>query len=304
MIARLKDVLNLREIPFREYVSAATLSTFALGGPVSLVIEPRCIGELIEAAMLCKRCDARFWVVGRGSNVVFADEMADTVLIRTVYLDAVRETPCGVRAECGATMMALSHDAACRGFGDLVFACGIPGTLGGALFMNAGAYGKNISELVKSVTALDLLTGEIKTILHHQLNYSYRNSVFQSKKLLILSAELRFCECRDRTAVFSEMRSLNRARRNAQPLDLPSGGSAFKRPCEQLAVGRLLEELGLKGMRRGNAAVSEKHAGFLVNLGGAKASDVTQLIREIQKIAEKERGIRLEPELRFIPEMK
>lgn len=280
---------------------AATLCSFHIGGPVTALIEPRCEGELIESITLCHRLGKRFCVIGRGSNLLFGDGMIETVLIRTTGLDATRLSNAVLDAQCGASLQRLCAIAAGQGFRDLAFACGIPGTLGGAITMNAGAYGKSMQDVVHTVRVFDLDDAEIKTLFNHQLNFSYRNSIFQSKNLVLLSATLSLQQPELSNRIRAEMRALNAARRSAQPVLLPSAGSVFKRPEKDVPLARILDELGLKGMRRGGAEVSRQHAGFIVNLGGATAADVTALICEIQKITERERGIRPEPELRFIP---
>lgn len=302
MIASLEDVLKERGIPYRRGVLSATLCSFHIGGPAALVIEPSCLGELIDALLLCKRFGKPFAVIGKGSNLFFGDGIIKTVLIRTTTLCGARflRDDC-VRALCGTSISHLAALAAQQGLSGLSFAAGIPGTLGGALFMNAGAYGKEMSDVVKSVDFFDLDTEEITTLFHQKLNYSYRNSVFQAKNGVILSAELSLGPNRDRAEILREMRALCQKRRATQPLDFPSAGSAFRRFSADAPLSKLLDTLGLKGKRVGGAAVSQKHAGFIVNLGGATARDVMALIEEIQNIVEGACGAKPIPEIRFIP---
>ena len=298
---RLADVLKEKTIPFRTGVPAATLCTFRIGGTADIVIEPRCVGELIEAVRCCLSLELPFAVIGRGSNLLFDDGQIHVVLIRTVALDTVRFFEGEVQALSGVSLARLAHLCAEQGSEALSFAAGIPGTLGGAVVMNAGAHGKSVGELVRSVVAYDFGADRVKTLFNHQLNYSYRNSVFQEKNMLVLSASLALgarCEPMD---AMSKIHLLAVKRKATQPLDLPSAGSAFRRPAPDIALSRIMDELGLKGMRVGDAAVSQKHAGFIVNLGNAKAADVRELMLQIQNIVEKERGIRPQPELRFIP---
>ncbi len=240
-------------------------------------------------------------LLGRGSNVLFDDGMMPIALVRTTTIDAVRFIENGVLADCGASLISLSYLAARRGFADLDFCCGIPGTLGGALVMNAGAYTKSISQLVRSVRVLWPLTGEIRTLYHDELDFSYRNSLFQHGNVILLDAMLSFSETENPSEIHSRMRAMNEKRRVTQPLEFPSAGSVFRRPSPDVPVSRMLDELGCKGMRVGGAAVSEKHAGFIVNVGGATSADVKALILRLQNILEKERGIRPQTELRFIP---
>ena len=295
------DVLKDKNIPMRRGVLAATLSTFRIGGPVALLVEPRSEMELIAAVSIAACFEHSFRVIGRGSNILFDDGEIETILIRTTAVNAVRETDGGFFAQCGASLPLLCDRAARRGLDGLSVACGIPGTIGGGVYMNAGAHENALSDVLKSVTAYYPDSGRKETYLVSELNTSYRFSRFQRENAVILSAEFALENGADPAVLTEEMRALRAARRAAQPLDLPSAGSVFRRPGPAISVGKLLDELGQKGRRVGDAAVSEKHAGFIVNLGAARAADVKALIREIQKTAEKERGIRLVPELCFIP---
>ena len=167
--------------------------------------------------------------------------------------------------------------------------------------MNAGACGKEMASVVRSVQYYDPVDDKIKTLFNQELSYSYRNSVFQSNSGVILSAELDLSPIRPSTEIFAEMKALLEKRRATQPLEFPSAGSTFRRPSPNVPLSKLLDDLGLKGKRIGGAAVSEKHAGFIVNLGDATARNVRALILEIQNLVEGECGIRPIPEIRFIP---
>lgn len=268
-----------------------------------LVIEPCCMGELIEAVMLCEQYGFRYAVIGKGSNVLFGDEEIETVLIRTVYLDAVQAFPDGrVRALCGVSLANLTALAAREGFDGLCFAAGIPGTLGGAAFMNAGTSMGDMSEVIESADVLLPKSNEIKTLFNQELGFSYRNSRFQGENMVLLSVLLKLRPGFDPDMLFGKMRKLNLARKTNQPLELPSAGSVFRKPRADVAVSKIVDELGLKGRRIGGAEVSKKHAGFIVNIGGATSTDVHALIEEIQNTVERERGFRPIPEIRFIPE--
>ena len=303
MIRRLKEKLKNSDIPFEQEVNAKNLSTFRIGGTVSLLVRPRCEEELIEAALLCRETGLKYAVIGKGSNLLFGDGRIDTVLLQTTQMDAVRLTKTGVRAACGVSLARLFALSARAGFGGLEFACGIPGTLGGALAMNAGAHGKCIAQLVNGVRIFDFSDNDIKSDHNFKKNASYRDCGYQAGSVLFLSAELDLDAAQDPRILFEKARQLNAARRASQPLDLPSAGCAFKRPDPTLPIGKLLDELGCKGMRCGGAAVSEKHAAFLVNQGGANAKDVENLMLKIQEKVKKERGIILEREIRIIPSM-
>ena len=300
----LEEVLKNQEIPYRQGVLGSSLSTFRIGGQIALLAEPRCEGELIQTLRLCQRAELSARLLGRGSNVLFGDGIISDVIVHTVALDAIREENGTIFAACGVSLYALCAYFARLGLCGMEFACGIPGTLGGALLMNAGAYGGCIGDLVESVRAYNFTRDEIKTYFADELNYSYRKSAFQCGSVAILSAKLRPTGYASSSEIRARMHVLCAKRREAQPLHLPNAGSVFKRPSPEISVGKLLDELGLKGLRCGAAAVSDKHAGFIVNHGGATANDVMCLIEQIQKITQKERGIRLEPELCFIPEVK
>ncbi|MBR5601258.1 MAG: UDP-N-acetylmuramate dehydrogenase [Clostridia bacterium] len=301
MIRQLTDALKEKNIPYRTGVLTATLCSFRIGGVAALLIEPQCPGELVESVALCQRLNCPYYLVGRGSHLLFPDGAISTVLIRTAALQAIRETAHGLEAACGASLARLSYLAATQGMGGLTFAFGIPGTLGGGVYMNAGAHGGALSDVVRWVKYYDPEQDEIKTVFKNELSFSYRYSTFQSEKRVILSAELMLQRGHDPQALLQKMRKQSCARKTSQPLELPSAGSCFKRPSEGVPIAKMIDELGLKGLRIGGAAISQKHAGFVVNLGGATAADVKSLIKEIQKILQKERGITPQPELQFVP---
>ena len=242
-------------------------------------------------------------MIGRGSNLLFGDGTIETVLIRTAGLDAVRTLPGGrMLAQCGVSLATLCRRAAGAGYAGLEFAFGIPGSVGGAAFMNAGAYGKAISDVLESALVYLPETDEIKTYFNHQLGFSYRNSKFQSKNAVLLAATFALREGGDPRKLQEKMNALADRRKRTQPLELPNAGSTFRRPDPTRSLSPLLDELGLKGLSVGGAAVSQKHVGFIVNKGGATAADVKMLISKIQTMAELKTGIRPTPEIRFIPE--
>ena len=299
----LKEALKQRNIAFREDISTATLSTFRIGGKAALVIEPSCTGELIESVMLCERFCLPYAVIGRGSNILFGDQDIETVLIRTSGLDAVKCFPDGrIYALCGVSLGRLAYLAAREGLRGLCFAAGIPGSVGGAVFMNAGTHAGDLSGVVECAEVLFPKTGEIKTLFNQELSFSYRKSIFQAENAVLIAATLKLLTGADPAKLFDEMRELGLARKAAQPLNLPSAGSVFRKPSPDIAVSKIIDELGFKGKRIGGAEVSQKHAGFIVNLGGATARDVHDLIEDIQNTVEREKGFRPIPEIRFIPE--
>lgn len=298
--AQLEDALKEKNIAHTSYADVKKLSTFRVGGVCRLLVEPICEGELIDTVCLCRSFELPFVIIGNGSNLLFDDGLIYRAVIRTRRLDACRFLPLGVEVAAGVSLPLLARRAAARGFGDLVFAAGIPASIGGAVVMNAGAHGKCLGECVKSVTFFDVDACLIRTCFNHQLTFSYRKSVFQSLNAVVLRASLSLSICGSAAEISHKINELTAWRRATQPIDMPSAGSTFLRPSKDLPIGALLDELGLKGVRVGGAAVSKKHAGFIVNLGGATAADVLTLIEKIQDITEKERGFRPIPEIRLI----
>ena len=296
----LEKKLKEQGVPCRTDVCAKELCTFRIGGTVAIVIEPRCEGELRAAVALCREENYPFEILGNGSNVLFEDGYLSLAVIRTVALNNIRVLPDGIRAGCGASLARICAVAAASGLAGAEPLCGIPATLGGALAMNAGAHGKQVSECVRCAKILDVDTCEIKTDFNIQKNASYRNCGLQCQKTLFLSAELAMDVGADPRVLLADMRRFKMLRRAAQPLEFPSAGCVFKRPFDGIPIGRFLDELGCKGLRVGGAEVSRKHAAFIVNRGGASAADVKELMQEIQKKAEKERGMILESEIRII----
>ncbi len=300
MRARLEEVLKSRSIPVEANVRTAELCTFRIGGVCRYLITPRCIDELVESVLLCRELGVPYHVIGKGSNILFADGTLPIALIRTVCLDGVRAVDGGVIADCGVSLPRLARRVAAWGFADLAFAAGIPGTLGGAVFMNAGAHQMALGDLVEWVRVLLPQSGEIKTYFHQKLSFSYRNSYFQHKNEIILQVCLHLQDSADPARISTDMRAMLAHRAATQPLGQPSAGSVFLRTENGVSMGKIIDELGLKGTRCGNAAISEKHAGFIVNLGGATAADVCHLIDIVKRITEEKRGFQPKTEIRLI----
>ena len=298
----LAERLKERDIPYRTEVCAKSLCTFRIGGTVALVIEPRCEGELRHAISCCRACRVPFEILGNGSNVLFEDGYLSLAVIRTGAIDRCRVLEDGILADCGVMLARLCRLAADHGLDGIAALSGIPGTLGGALAMNAGAHGKQLSQLVRCVKILDLITGEIKTDFNFKKNASYRYCGYNTKNVLLLSAELHLEGGADPSILHAEINELKRKRIASQPLEYPSAGCVFKRPFPTISIGKFLDELGCKGMCVGGAEVSQKHAAFILNKGDATAADVKDLMLEIQKKAEKERGMTLAKEIRIIPD--
>ena len=295
------DALRGAEIRAVADCDLSALSTFRIGGVCDLAVFPKTREECILVLDLLREKQIPFCVLGNGSNVLFGDGRLSGVLLVTREMTAWEWKGDILSADCGASLPALSASAAKEGMTGLEFARGIPGTLGGAMVMNAGAYGGQISDLVVESHAYDLRTGEIFSITEH--GFGYRESVYLSNpNLFCLGATLRLREG-DREEIEERMREYTKSRKEKQPLEYPSAGSYFKRPAGHFA-GKLIEDCGLKGLRVGGAAVSEKHAGFLINEGGATAEDVLCLEEQVRRCVWERFGVFLEREVQFIESMK
>lgn len=298
---RLLETLKNEGIPCLENISGRALTTFKIGGNCALIIEPTCVGELLHALQICSENGICFSVIGGGSNLLIADDGVPHALIRTSNLQGVFKTENGFRVLCGTPTSRLVRHAASSGSDTLLFAAGIPGTVGGALFMNAGTGGKGMLDLVSEVTTIDPKTLQFKTYIQEKCNKSYRKSVFQENGEVIAFAEFSLKFGGNVDAIINQLQAQLLRRKASQPLELPSAGSTFKRTFPDLPLSKLIDEAGLCGYRIGDAAVSTKHAGFIVNLGNATANDVKMLMCHIQTIIERKYGVFPIPEIRMLP---
>lgn len=275
-------------------------TSFRIGGPARRMAFPASGEQLVLLLAEAERLGARLLVIGNGTNLLCPDAGLDRLVIDTsAALNRVESAgPDTVTAEAGASL-ARAADFACRqGLAGLEFAHGIPGTVGGAVCMNAGAYGGEMRQVVQAVTVLFPEEG-IRTLSGGDLAFGYRRSFLTDRPdAVVLRAVFRLAPG-DPDEIRQQMRELMERRRASQPLDLPSAGSTFKRP-EGYFAGTLIDQCGLKGLTVGGAQVSEKHAGFIVNRGGATSADVRELIRRVQARVLDATGVRLEPEVRII----
>jgi UDP-N-acetylmuramate dehydrogenase len=273
--------------------------TFRIGGPADVLVVPRSLDRLIEVAAWLYREDLPFVVLGRGSNVLIADRGVRGVVIKTGRgVERVRYEGSRVTAECGTSLPQLSRATATRGLAGLEFAAGIPGSVGGGIFMNAGAHGCAISEVVHTVRALTP-SGE-RTWSREELRFEYRQSRLQQERGLVLEAELLLRPADPRECV-ERLDAWLRTRSDTQPLGPPSSGCIFRNPVGDHA-GRLIDVSGGKSMRVGGATVSDRHANYILNTGGATAAGVVQLIAEVRARVRDRSGIDLEPEIKLIGE--
>lgn len=290
-LARLSPELELLE---QEPMSRHT--TFRVGGPVTLMALPRSAQQAIDAVRAAAEAGIHPVFVGNGSDLLVPDGGVDAFVIKTVgglgHVDVEGEC---ITAESGVLLSRLSSLARDHALTGLEFAHGIPGSLGGAVVMNAGAYDGEMARVVTSVTFLDD-GGQVETT--DRLDFSYRHSAFSDGRRLILRACLRL-QRGEPEAIRARMDELMERRRSKQPLEWPSAGSVFKRPRGHFAAA-LIDQCGLKGLTVGGAQISEKHAGFIVNRGGATCADILELMEQVQKRVLDQTGVKLEPEVKLL----
>ncbi|MBO4445470.1 MAG: UDP-N-acetylmuramate dehydrogenase [Clostridia bacterium] len=286
-------------VKYTENADMAKHTTFRIGGPARLLVEPNSVDSLEAILKACKAEGVKPIVLGNGSNVLVRDEGIDGVVI--VMGDEFSKIEYAgndlVRVQAGAKLVDLCRFALEYSLGGLEFAFGIPGTVGGAAFMNAGAYGGEMKDVVWVVNHIDL-DGNRGSYQGSELDFSYRHSAYVDSDLIITSVIFHL-EQDNAEGIKNNMDDVQRRRKAKQPLEYPSAGSTFKRP-EGYFAAALIDECGLKGYSVGGAQVSEKHAGFVINTGGATAADVLALMDHVQKTVLEQKGVALEPEVRII----
>ena len=295
---RFKQKLLQAGIPFRENEPLAAHCTFKIGGPAQLFVQPQTEQQLCSAAALCKEQAVRYYLLGNGSNILFADEGFAGVVIDISALGSdIAVEGNMLTAGAGVRLVALCRAALEHGLSGLEFAYGIPGTEGGAVYMNAGADGGEMKDVL---TVVRYLTAEGKVVQASaaELDLSYRHSIFEENGGCILSAQFAL-QPGNAADIRAKMDELMAKRADKQPLDKPSAGSTFKRPAGAFAAA-LIDQCGLRGFRHGGAAVSDKHCGFVVNLGGATCADVLALCDEVRAIVKEKTGYELEKEIRVV----
>lgn len=295
----LKLAKTLPELKLTFEAPLSRYTSFGIGGPAELLAEPGSGRELMSLYDMCRQESVPMVVLGSGTNVLAPDEGLRALVIRTRGADSIRLLEDGVTlmADCGASMARTAAFAARQGLKGLEFAHGIPGAVGGGCIMNAGAYGGEIKDVCCQAVWLNP-QGELRTLEPEEMEMGYRTSLFAREGGLVLGAAFRL-EKADPAEIEEKMMTLAAKRRASQPLDMPSAGSTFKRPQGGYAAA-LIEQAGLKGWTIGGAQVSEKHAGFVINRGGATCRDVLELIEHIKKVVFDHSGIMLEPEVKLL----
>ena len=272
---------------------------FKVGGPADILLIPNSKEQVIKSIKICKENNIPFYLIGNGSNTLVSDGGFRGVVlslknVKNIYVDGEK-----IEAECGVMLKEVSDKAIENSLTGFEFACGIPGTIGGAVFMNAGAYDGEISKVIESAEVIDENCNIIR-LSREELDFGYRSSLVMKKGYTVLSAVFKLEKGQVKT-IKELIEDLTNKRESKQPLEYPSAGSTFKRPTGYFA-GKLIQDAGLKGYSIGGAAVSEKHSGFVINKGNATAKDITDLIKHIQDEVKKQFGVDLHPEVRIIGE--
>lgn len=273
------EKLNLEKI--EKDISLSTLTTYKTGGIAKLVVYPNNINNLKQMLKLIHKYNIKYFILGKGSNTLFSDKEFNGVIIKLDKLNNFKIKQTEIYVESGMILSKLVQASVKNELTGLEFAIGIPGTIGGAIYMNAGAYGNNMSNIVKSVIVLNEKF-QIKEIPLEKLKFDYRYSIFQDNKNLICVAANIKLEHGNHDEIASKIKENLLKRKNSQPLEYPSAGSVFRNPKGNYA-GKIIEELGLKGKIIGGAEISTKHANFIINKNNASSSDILKLIKLVQK---------------------
>lgn len=278
--------------------SLSKYTTYRVGGTAKLLVYPKNVDKLVELMEIINRENIKYFILGNGSNVLFSDKVYDGIIIKLDNFSDIEIEDNVVRVGAGYNLVKLSLEVAKRGLAGLEFASGIPGTVGGAVFMNAGAYQAEMKNIVKYVK---VLTPDLKviTLTNREMNFKYRESVLQKKKGLICLEVILKLKHGEKEELSELIKDRKLKRKKTQPLEYPSAGSVFRNP-EGLFSGQLIENLNLKGYQVGGAKISEKHANFIINTGNATASDIKEIIDVVKTKVKEEYNINLRVEQRLV----
>lgn len=298
MLEKLQKILGEAKVFVNEPMASHT--TFRIGGPADYFAVPETVEELEKVLNICKEEQTPYFILGNGSNLLVGDQGFRGVVIQLYKnFDGIKIEGTKVTARAGAMLVRVAKEAGKAGLTGLEFASGIPGTIGGAMVMNAGAYGGEMKDVVTAVTVLTK-DGEVKTLTGEEMNFRYRGSVVEDEGMIVLEAVMELKEG-DLEEIQARMAELTVQRKTKQPIEYPSAGSTFKRP-EGYFAGKLIQDAGLRGFQVGGAQVSEKHCGFVINAGGATAADVMNLMQQVSDKVMEQFGVTLEPEVKRIGE--
>ena len=298
MLERLKELLGEAKVLVQEPMASHT--TFRIGGPADYFVMPETVEELAAVLKLCKEEQMPYFILGNGSNLLVGDKGFRGVVIQLYKnFDGIQIEGTKVTAKAGAMLIRVAKESGKAGLTGLEFASGIPGTIGGAMVMNAGAYGGEMKDVVTAVTVLTK-EGDIKNLTGDEMNFRYRGSVVEDEGYIVLEAVMELKEG-NLEEIQARIDELSIQRKTKQPIEYPSAGSTFKRP-EGYFAGKLIQDAELRGYRVGGAQVSEKHCGFVINAGGATAADVMQLMQDVSDKVNAQFGVTLEPEVKRVGE--
>ena len=299
MTEEILGFLKANEVKYTRGESLSRLSTVRIGGICDIIVYPDSEDKLVRLVEFLEKGKIRYKILGRMSNVLPPDDIYRGVIIRTDLMSHAGFQGNIITAEAGISLPRLSslcQDISLSGLEEL---SGIPGSLGGAIFGNAGAYGREISDLVIGVRAYDVDSKTVVELSGQMLGFGYRTSAFKSSRHVILSARLDL-SFGDEDKIRSKIREISTKRRNSQPINMPSLGSTFKRPGENIYPWRLIDECGLRGLTIGGATVSEKHAGFIVNQGNATSADYLAVVSYVKNTVQEKTGVNLEYEFEIL----
>ena len=288
-------------IPVKSDLPLCDYSTFRIGGHADLALFPTTVEQLCLQLAMLAQSGLRYTVIGNGSNVLFSDAGYRGVVVFTTEMKQYRFDRETLYAQSGASLARVCTDACKQGYEGFAFGCGIPGTVGGGVFMNAGAYGGQISDVLMTSECYDTANNRILTLDATEHDFDYRHSIFEDRPEYVILSSTFALKKGDAEQIMQKVHEQAASRREKQPLNYPSVGSTFKRPAGNFA-GKLIEDAGLKGTRVGGAVVSCKHAGFVVNEGGATAADVLALVELIKARVYDRFGVMLECEFRYVGE--
>lgn len=300
VVESLQRLVPPENIKWREMLKHHT--TFRVGGEADCMIWIQSVEQLQQVIACLRLADQPYFVLGNGSNLLVSDAGYRGVILKLAQeMCQVTVEECRIRAQAGATLTKVARIALEHGLTGLEFASGIPGTVGGGVIMNAGAYDGELRQVIRMVEAVDR-EGRLFTLDNEAMQFGYRTSVLKNGSCVVTACEF-LLEPGEPRAIRAKMEDFACRRREKQPLEYPSAGSTFKRPTGYFA-GKLIEDAGLKGLQVGGARVSEKHSGFVINGGEATAADIRQLIRQVQEEVYRQYGVQLEPEVLFLGEFK